>query len=390
MAFKTMFNPKAFSPQTVLSQDVGTSDTRLYVDDVLVFPAVPTLATIGADSSTAETVRVTAIGSNFIDVERGYVGSAKAFTANTVIARNFSSADQQIIQDNITYLNDAKLEEVATDDIVDNVVTNAKLAQVATSTIKGRRSPGVGAVEDLTVTQVRELINVSDGADKTSSVIEAATNVTIADDDAVVIIDASASAGNKTKSVLWSAIKAIFAALYVPLTRTVNSKALSSDISLSASDVGADASGTASTAVSNHNSSSSAHSAQFGNKQDNITVSGMLKGTGESVVAAQRGVDYVHPDDVGDLVGPTTATALPASGTALTANTIYAVADAVGTYAFTPPDTGWAHGMFTTGSSVSVSFAGTFMGAAPTVEASKAYEFDVYDGVWAVQEVVSA
>lgn len=382
MAFKTMFNPKAFSPQTVLSQDVGTSDTRLYVDDVSVFPAAPTLATIGADSSTAETVRVTAIGSNFIDVERGYVGSAKAFTANTVIARNFSSADQQIIQDNLNYLNDVKLEEVATDDIVDNAVANAKLAQVATSTIKGRRSSGTGAVEDLTAAQVREIINVSDGADKTSSVIEAAANVTIADDDAIVIIDASASVGNKTKSVLWNAIKAIFAALYVPLTRTVNSKALSSDISLSASDVGADASGTASTAVSNHNSSSSAHSAQFGNKQDNITVSGMLKGTGESVVAAQAGTDYAVP--------PATATVLPASGTALTANTIYAVATAVGTYAFTPPATGWAHGMFTTDSSVSVSFSGTFMGAAPTIEASKIYEFDVFDGVWAVQEVVSA
>ena len=87
---------------------------------------------------------------------------------------------------------------------------------------------------------------------------------------------------------------------------------------------------------------------------------------------------------------PITTTILPDSGTALTANTIYAVATAVGTYAFTPPDTGWAHGMFTTGSSVSVSFAGTFIGAAPTIEASKAYEFDVFDGVWAVQEVVTA
>ena len=85
-----------------------------------------------------------------------------------------------------------------------------------------------------------------------------------------------------------------------------------------------------------------------------------------------------------------TTTILPASGTALTANTIYAVATAVGTYAFTPPATGWAHGMFTTDSSVSVSFSGTFMGAAPTIEASKIYEFDVFDGVWAVQEVVSA
>lgn len=87
---------------------------------------------------------------------------------------------------------------------------------------------------------------------------------------------------------------------------------------------------------------------------------------------------------------PITTTILPDSGTALANNTIYNVAVTVGTYAFTPPSTGWAHGKFTTGSSASVSFAGTFIGAAPTVEASKTYEFDVYNGVWAVQEVVTA
>ena len=93
---------------------------------------------------------------------------------------------------------------------------------------------------------------------------------------------------------------------------------------------------------------------------------------------------------VGFQISPDEASSLPASGTALTDNTIYAVTTAVGTYAFTPPATGWAHGKFTTGSSVSVSFTGTFLGAAPTIEASKTYEFDVLDGVWAVQEVVSA
>lgn len=89
-------------------------------------------------------------------------------------------------------------------------------------------------------------------------------------------------------------------------------------------------------------------------------------------------------------IDPDEASSLPASGTALTANTIYNVSAAVGTYAFTPPESGWAHGKFTTGSSASVSFAGTFLGTAPSIEASKTYEFDVYDGVWAVQEVVSA
>ena len=128
------------------------------------------------------------------------------------------------------------------------------------------------------------------------------------------------------------------------------------------------------------------------NKQNKITAQGLLKGLGDgSVTGATPGEDYQLPIPAGTYAtSPASATVFPNSGTALTANTIYAVADAVGTYAFTPPDTGWAHGMFTTGSSVSVSFSGTFMGAAPTIEASKAYEFDVFAGVWAVQEVVSA
>ena len=81
---------------------------------------------------------------------------------------------------------------------------------------------------------------------------------------------------------------------------------------------------------------------------------------------------------------------LSGSNIPLSENTIYNVSNPVGTYVFTPPTSGWAHGKFTTGSSVSVSFSGTFIGAAPTIEANKTYEFDVYNSVWAVQEVVSA
>ena len=99
------------------------------------------------------------------------------------------------------------------------------------------------------------------------------------------------------------------------------------------------------------------------------------------IASLQTGSLQMSPDEV---------SSLPASGTALTADTIYNVSSPVGTYAFTPPESGWAHGKFTTGNSVSVSFSGTFMGEAPSIEASKTYEFDVYNGVWAVQEVVSA
>lgn len=111
-------------------------------------------------------------------------------------------------------------------------------------------------------------------------------------------------------------------------------------------------------------------------------ISGLVKGDGSTLQAAIAGTDY--------MALPATATTLPTSGTALTENTIYYVTDAVGTYAFVPPSTGWAHGYFATGASVSVSFSGNFLGTVPTIEASKAYEFDVYDGIWAVQEVVTA
>ncbi len=49
--------------------------------------------------------------------------------------------------------------------IASNVVSNAKLATVATSTIKGRATAGTGNVEDLSASQVRTILNVADGAE---------------------------------------------------------------------------------------------------------------------------------------------------------------------------------------------------------------------------------
>ena len=48
--------------------------------------------------------------------------------------------------------------------IANDVVTNTKLANVATSTIKGRITASTGDPEDLTASQVRTIINVADGA----------------------------------------------------------------------------------------------------------------------------------------------------------------------------------------------------------------------------------
>lgn len=408
MAWQTMFNSKAFSPTTTLTQEIGSSDTRIYVEDVSVFPAVPTLATIGIASDLAEVVRVTAIGNNFIDVERGYVGAAKSFTANVPISRNFSSKDQDIIQANLQFLKDNALFEVKAENIPANSISNDKLAQTATNIIKGRKSVGQGNIEDLSASDVRTMLDVDKGADVTNTVLEAAGDTTIADNDKLVLVDVSVSSGSKIRTVLWSAIKTALNNLFVPKTRTVNNKALSEDISLTAADVGADATGAATSAVSDHNSDTDAHSSVLANyvkgtrKINNKALSSDIslsandvgadaQGSASSAVSSHNSASGAHEalfDKKQDV--PLSSSSFPTSGTALTANTIYTVSG-VGTYAFTAPTTGnkWAHGKFTTGSTVNVSFSGTFQGAAPSIEANKVYEFDVFDSVWAVQEVVS-
>jgi hypothetical protein len=99
---------------------------------------------------------------------------------------------------------------------------------------------------------------------------------------------------------------------------------------------------------------------------------------------AMTSYDFMNPPVIDEY--------LPDSGSPLSEDTIYNVSSLVGTYVFTPPASGWAHGTFSTAASVAVSFVSgaNYLGAAPAIEASKTYEFDVYNGVWAVQEVVSA
>ena len=118
-------------------------------------------------------------------------------------------------------------------------------------------------------------------------------------------------------------------------------------------------------------------------KQNKITASGILKGDGAGgVSAAVAGTDYQAP--------AAQATALPASGTALTGDRIYVVSATVNTYSFRPPtNNGWAHGTFTTGTAPNITFTGKIIGKLPDFAANKTYEFDVYRGAWIVQEVVT-
>ena len=433
-----MYTPQAFSPQTTLSQDIGASDTRIYVASVNVFPTPPTLATIGTDAASAETVKITAKGTNYIDVQRGLLGTAKSWTTNSVIARNFSAADQTAIQNNINTLNATKLESVEADDVANNTLTNDKLAKVATNTLKGRKSANQGNVEDLSASDVRTMLDIQKGADVTNTVLEAAGDTTIVDNDKLVLVDVSVSSGSKIRTVLWSAIKTALNNLFVPKTRTVNKKALSGDISLTAADVGA---APASSDLTSGGSIVGDVWIGDSSRQDcSIVLYGtaylykpgdlyfacriQLDGIGDfsdasnnpyygrlSFVAGNSGIwesepyaklaigepvdahDATTKNYVDSLVAPlqlNSVTSLPASGSALAANTLYNVSSAVTTYNFVSPSSnGWAHGIFIAGTSPNITFSGTIIGKLPTFEANKKYEFDVLANTWIVQEIVS-
>ena len=111
---------------------------------------------------------------------------------------------------------------------------------------------------------------------------------------------------------------------------------------------------------------------------------------GLSITILEGSDDYWVINDYTSTERPNSFDVFPNSIYPLSSNTVYTVSAAVDTYAFRPPSNGgWAHGTFTTGTAPNITFTGKIIGKLPTFAASKQYEFDVYNGAWIVQEVVT-
>lgn len=124
-------------------------------------------------------------------------------------------------------------------------------------------------------------------------------SATPGDSDEVVGLRAGGNARFSVANFIL-AVRQGLANIFVPLSRTINNKALSSDITLDASDVGAvdaDDVGVAD-GVASLDSTGKVPGTQLdlSGKQDTITASGILKGDGAGgVSAATPGTDYQAP-----------------------------------------------------------------------------------------------
>lgn len=124
-------------------------------------------------------------------------------------------------------------------------------------------------------------------------------NATPGDSDVVVGLHNNDNASFSVANFIL-AIRQGLANIFVPLARTINGKALSSDITLDASDVGAvdtaDVGVADGVASLGSNGKVPGTQLDLDGKQDTITASGILKGDGSGgVSAATAGTDYQAP-----------------------------------------------------------------------------------------------
>lgn len=121
----------------------GTNNIKVFAPSTLV----------GAASASAAAAESFANAAN--------VSATNAATSATNAAASAVTAQGWAEAASATAIPDGSLTTIM---FGDNQVTNAKLAQVATATIKGRVTAGTGNVEDLTVTQATAMLNVFDSS----------------------------------------------------------------------------------------------------------------------------------------------------------------------------------------------------------------------------------
>jgi hypothetical protein len=145
------------SPPTILTDDITDADTTIPVAELGVFPAAPNMATIGTGDD-AETVlygaKSAASGAgNLTSVTREYnttgtYGVKKAWLSGSVIARNFTDADLDTIQSEISAAN-ADIDDIQDD--IDTLRSTHQLNLMAYSGIQPTTNPAEVSLTEMAV-----------------------------------------------------------------------------------------------------------------------------------------------------------------------------------------------------------------------------------------------
>jgi len=149
-----------------IPDDGSVTDAKLAVNANIAQSKIANLVTDLAAKETPAGAQAKADASQATAIQRvNHTGTQIAATISdfaAAVAATASVAANTAKVTNATHTGEVTGATALT--IANDVVTNAKLANVATSTIKGRVTASAGDPEDLTAAQVRTLLNVADGA----------------------------------------------------------------------------------------------------------------------------------------------------------------------------------------------------------------------------------
>lgn len=240
MAVKPMYPGSPYSPQTTLASSIGAADTSITLADASILPAPPNYITIGSsgDANCETILYQVRTGNTLSGLTRGVEGTAASHNAGDPVGSYITAA---LINNIIENVNGAFTEIAQVGEGKEPKFTDASEKSVAFSVAAERAALTSG--ETLKVLFGKLLKWLSD--------LKAAAFADIGMESGKV------APGDHTHSQYLSSESDP----NVPAWAKASAKP-----SYTAVEVGADPSGTASTAVSNHNAAAAAHSTLFAAK----------------------------------------------------------------------------------------------------------------------------
>lgn len=126
-----MYKGKAYSPETFLTSDLPSSSTVMFIGNEHILPDLPTIVVIGQDHN-AETIKVLSKKNDGgFNIERGVEGAVRDWTQGETVARNFTNYDYQTLIDNVSELDNNKVDKVNGKQLSTNDFTDTQKEKLA-------------------------------------------------------------------------------------------------------------------------------------------------------------------------------------------------------------------------------------------------------------------